>query len=1067
MEYTHSADNIREHFDAAFEVLISQLNDEQRAAVDILEGPVLVVAGPGTGKTHILSARIGNILRSTDTEPHNILCLTYTDAGVHAMRERLVQFIGPAGHRVHIHTFHSFCNGIIQDNLSLFGIRQLEPISELEQLTIVQELLDPLPAQHPLKPTKGDGYYYEQHILGLFRLMKTEGWTATSVQADIDTYLNGLLHDETFRYKRNHGKNKKGDLNERAIHEKQQSMQKLSAGALLFDEFVAKMTQRKRYDFNDMLLWVSDIFQRHTYLLRRYQEQYLYILVDEFQDTSGIQNKLLEQLLSFWGDNPNIFVVGDDDQAIYEFQGARIRNIQEFVNRYQQHLQVVVLQQNYRSTQPILNLAHAVIAHNTLRLTHVLSNTFPIQKNLVATRPNPSPPILPTITTYPTQLHEEIHIVQQITTLLKQGTPPPEIAVIYSKHKQSTNLIALLEREAIPYNAKKRINVLHDPLLIELLKLLQYLQKEAEKPYSAEDLLFEVLHNPCFHIHPLDIAILANHLYEQNKTQKDRKTHLKWRNLIADPQALQTLPLKNTKNILAFADLSAELILCYRQLTLTELLERTLNRSGLLAYLMQHPQNRTSIPLIYTFYYFVQNEVAKNPTANVADLLATIAKMNENKLQLNLQKTLNAANEGIKLLTAHSAKGLEFTHVFILDCVKERWEADNTSANYQFKLPPTLTHNSTSAEDDQEAARRLFYVALTRAKTHLHLSYAQTDNDQKPLQKTTFLDEALTAQQNYQLRTITLPDTDLLQAQARTLAPPTIPPHELLSTPLLNEILANFTLSATSLHRYTTCPISFYYHDVLRIPTTTSEAAAYGIAIHHALRLLFERMKSDPELRFPSQKTLIQDFEAEMERQRKNFTLSQYRRRLQQGREILPQYFLQQLGACRKNVNLETHIHTVEYNGVPLTGTIDKIEFLDSTTLHIVDYKTGKPHKEHLKPPSNPIENPIGGKYWQQLHFYKILLQRHPQYQQYNITDGRIEYLEKDRKTDTFPAHNIELHYNHTDLVKKQITHTYQQIQAHQFYVGCGKPTCKWCQFVSQRTAPNSFRDDDGETLDD
>ena len=142
-----------------FSKYYNDLNPEQKLAVDTIEGPVLVIAGPGTGKTQILGARIGKILQETDTDPGNILCLTYTDAGAIAMRRRLLSFIGPAAYKVNIYTFHAFCNDIIQDNLSYFEKNKLDPISELEQIQLLRELVDSFPKNHALKRYRGDVYY--------------------------------------------------------------------------------------------------------------------------------------------------------------------------------------------------------------------------------------------------------------------------------------------------------------------------------------------------------------------------------------------------------------------------------------------------------------------------------------------------------------------------------------------------------------------------------------------------------------------------------------------------------------------------------------------------------------------------------------------------------------------------------------------------------------------------------------------------------------------------------------------------------------------------------------------
>lgn len=172
-----SADQVRQQYQEHFDQEWARLNPAQKEAVETIEGPVLVLAGPGTGKTHILSARIGHILRSTDTQANNILCLTYTDAGANAMRKRLLQFIGPESHKVHIFTFHSFCNQIVKENLSLFGMQDLEIATELERIEIIRELIDELPTGHTLKNNRYMPYLHERKLIRLFDLMKSENWT--------------------------------------------------------------------------------------------------------------------------------------------------------------------------------------------------------------------------------------------------------------------------------------------------------------------------------------------------------------------------------------------------------------------------------------------------------------------------------------------------------------------------------------------------------------------------------------------------------------------------------------------------------------------------------------------------------------------------------------------------------------------------------------------------------------------------------------------------------------------------------------------------------------------------
>ena len=314
----------------AFEERYNKLNERQKQAVDTIYGPVMVIAGPGTGKTEVLSMRIAALLNSeAQVQPSEILCLTYTEEATSSMRRRLVQIIGPAAHKVNIYTFHAFCNSVIQNNSEYFSLRTLQPITDLERTDLLYKILEELPPGHPLRKLSGNIYYDAGKLNKLFDLMKREYLSSDHISKAIDEYLASLPTRDEYIYKRNGNGFKKGDIKQAAIDEQTKRMETTRAAASLFDTYVAKMQEVGRYDFNDMILWVLDAFKKHPWMLQSYQERYQFTLVDEFQDTNGAQNELINMLASYWED-PNIFVVGDDDQSIYEFQGARIRNIIEF-----------------------------------------------------------------------------------------------------------------------------------------------------------------------------------------------------------------------------------------------------------------------------------------------------------------------------------------------------------------------------------------------------------------------------------------------------------------------------------------------------------------------------------------------------------------------------------------------------------------------------------------------------------------------------------------------------------------------------------------------------------------
>src|SRR5258705_10093543 len=481
----------KEKIEKKFAEEYNRLNEKQRLAVDTIEGPVMVIAGPGTGKTKILASRIGKILLETDAGPQNILCLTYTDAGVVAMRTKLREMIGPDAYKVNIYTFHAFCNEVIQENLYLFEKTSLDAVSELEKIELFKQLIDSFPKNHPLKRYRGDVYFEIHNLDKLFSTMKREGWSALFINEKIDKYLEGLPMRDEFIYKRKYKEFNPGDIKKDKIEEEKEKMEKLRAAANEFDHFQQMMRQRNRYDFDDMINWVIKAFEENKNLLANYQERFLYILGDEYQDTSGTQNRIVELLINYW-EKPNVFVVGDDDQSIYRFQGANVENMLAFADSYKKDLLTVVLTDNYRSTQPILDVSKTLINRNEERLIKQIKG---LSKELISSHPYTSTLThLPVIRSYDTQRQEMIGIALQIEKLVTQDVPPNRIGIIYRENKYGDELIQYLKLRRIPYYSKRSLNILEMPIAQKIILFLKYLASEHGIPYSGDEILFEILH---------------------------------------------------------------------------------------------------------------------------------------------------------------------------------------------------------------------------------------------------------------------------------------------------------------------------------------------------------------------------------------------------------------------------------------------------------------------------------------------------------------------------------------------------------------------------------------------
>ncbi|MEY4868027.1 MAG: hypothetical protein RIT36_926, partial [Bacteroidota bacterium] len=448
----------------------TKLNPAQKEAVDTIEGPVMVIAGPGTGKTQILAIRIGKILLETDTLPQNILCMTYTDSGAVAMRKRLLKMIGPDAYKVHIHTYHSFCNQVIQDNLAYFEKNSLEPISDLESIALLRELIDQFPKNHPLKRYRSDVYFETKNLRQLFSSIKREGWTTDLILDAIQAYLNDLPTRDEYIYKRKTGQFNAGDLKMELLNAEKDKMAKLEAAVKEFEQFQKMMQDHKRYDFDDMINWVIGVFKNNRQILAQYQEQFQYVLVDEYQDTSGTQNTLVEMLISYW-DEPNIFVVGDDDQSIFRFQGANVENMLVFMKKFQ-NIKTIMLTENYRSTQPILDISKTLIDKNNERL---IKHVPGLDKTLVTGKETlKNSTQLPIIKAWRNAREEMIGITNEIETLVHSGIEPKRIAVIYKENKYGEELAEFLKCRSILFYSKRNINLLDLPLIKKIIRLFEY-----------------------------------------------------------------------------------------------------------------------------------------------------------------------------------------------------------------------------------------------------------------------------------------------------------------------------------------------------------------------------------------------------------------------------------------------------------------------------------------------------------------------------------------------------------------------------------------------------------------
>jgi len=467
-----------------YEELYQQLNQEQRKAVDTIEGPVMVIAGPGTGKTQILTLRIANILRQTHMEAENILALTFTESGANSMKKRLISIIGNDAYNANINTFHGFCNDIIQKYPEYFiNISGFVNVDEIAQVQILKKVLDSMDLIY--LATFNNQYFFLNEIKHAIEELKKESTSYFELR-NIANQVKDNFEKNSENYN-----SKSRELKSKLVSEFK-TINKNIELSYVFERYQEEMKKLKYYDYADMIVEVLNTFKHNQELLNIIQEQYQYILVDEYQDTNISQNKILEILCNFH-QNPNIFIVGDPKQAIFRFQGASIHNFEYFQKLYPSSA-IIDLINNYRSSQLILDTAHELMQRDAKLQS---CSNYEDKKIQIYQLSNPD--------------QEAYFVVQKIKELINAGVNQNNIAVLYRNHKDSDILVEMLEKFKIPFSIKKKINILNDIDIQKIILLLETIYN-----YGNDEYLFKCMHIDFLNIDPLDIYKIINYC-NQNK----------------------------------------------------------------------------------------------------------------------------------------------------------------------------------------------------------------------------------------------------------------------------------------------------------------------------------------------------------------------------------------------------------------------------------------------------------------------------------------------------------------------------------------------------------------------
>ncbi len=912
--------------------IIDNLNKSQRQAVEAVYGPVLVLAGPGTGKTHMLTTRIAHILQSgIGAEAHNILCLTFTENAAVEMRTRLQKWIGPLAYQVKILTFHGFCQWVIDDNSQLFyeQIGHREIADDLQKALIYREAIKSRKWKY--FSSIWDDFVHQYDFLKAVSDLKRENINPEKLRELIPEEKKRLeAHPDNF-YKRKFKNFNPGDWKPQARVKIDDKLARMYELADLWEVYEGLMQRRGFYDFDDLIAWVVEALSTNESLRLDLQERFQWIMVDEYQDTNDSQNAILWELVE-GVDLPNIFAVGDADQSIYRFQGASVANVQDFRQKFGERKEIT-LTENYRSHQNILDAAYHSIDHNLERANKEMR--LSAQKKDFAT----SDPGTISQAELASRASEISFLAETIKSHLAAGVLPKEIAILVRKNREIEELAEELPKFGVPVSAQVSQNIFENEYVRYLILMLMCF-------VDAEDSerLFDLLHAKFLDIDP-EVLLLVSLSRERERS-------------IIETLLQRDFTDKKLQNFLNFF-IQARRDFHHSRAAI--IAEKLLYESGLAKFLTDK-NKLDDWQSVKKFIAWIREQAQSEKFQQSFRFEKELPEiLNRIQLHQNLgikifPDPLPQDTHSIRIMTAHKSKGLEFEVVLIPGLEDKKW------GNPRGKVGIALPQLSSEEYDENEEERRLFFVALTRAKSQLYLSYSVTDFSGRDKTPSMFWHEI-----PEEISTKT--EAEELEIKLQHLLPVFFEQAEKTLTngekAILQERVKNFRWSVSSLQSYLDCPRKFLYQNLYKFPRRPMPQAALGTALHQALEKSFLQIQNKKRVLLES---VLENFDYALRGQ--NIPQEDFENFLSHGQEILQIYYEQEL------TNFETTHpfgYELEYDfsrfnpmidNIRITGKMDKIVFLDEkrSRVKIVDYKSGRPRS---------IVS--GESYWRQLVFYDLL----------------------------------------------------------------------------------------------
>lgn len=956
----------------SFEEHYGILNSQQKNAVDTIDGPVFVMAGPGTGKTQILTLRIANILKQTDVDPENILALTFTNAASFNMRERLVTIVGAeAAHRVYISTFHSFAEDMLKQHQDLFsevyGTRLLSPI---EQIELLESIVDKQKTEYFSVFKRREATL--RAISFAIGKIKSEGMTPdefrvhTNAQYDIDVEKPDMF------YKRKYGEFNAGDIKPKELRKLQQRRDKNLELADIYQAYEHALGKQGIYDFNDVIVrMIHELQNKDSVFLAELQEQFQYILVDEHQDTNDSQNAIILALINnpVWEGRPNIFVVGDSKQAIFRFAGASEESYARLLKSLKEPL-VINLESNYRSNQKVLDSAYSLITKSDIHQGESPLQAFFDHHGVLEYR------------RFNDAKMEILWIAQDIAYRIKRGEDLNEIAILYRNNADANEVRKIFDVMGIAYKDFSKKNILKDPDIQKLFYLLQSVYDPLDNVAVARSLFIDFLG---FNV------VDVQRILQKSKNAKSEYTK-SLMSIISDKETLEDIgiPQDRISSFMEFSQMLTEQKSRAENVDAISFFSDFIRESGFLSYVLGHANSVLALKKVEKLFDELKKESSARNEFTLADFIHYLNTMKKHGITLDV---VNTMSDGVTLATFHGSKGLEFDTVYMIKALQK------STMSREISLPfPDFDEGGIEDE------RRLFYVAVTRARKNCLISSFIYNEEGREKNHSLHIDEIEGVEH--------IDMSDWEKEHTPDIASYFGESQEHINSLIDKEyVIERFTvnkLSVSALNNYIESPLKYYFRNVLYMPEARSAFLDFGNLVHETLEHYFNTCQSAQKI-LP-EKELLKSFETVLKH---NHLYEEYKDRAW---GILKNYFDRYHNEFVIPSDNEKRISAIPFHldndeSIMLTGVIDKITKDPEGNIVVWDYKTGRAYSDMDKDRKAKIKR--------QAAFYKLLLQNAFE-GRYNFHTAVFDFVEPNSKGE-YERAEFEITQADVDEVSEEI----------------------------------------------